>query len=132
MIIYFGFVQLYKKLKSYIIAKYIAPPSQDSDTKKYLTATPVNASPNKMPHPRFDTQWEENSYWKHYTNYMESKLDDAELELARHLELDYIAAAAQRKPQQKQKRQQKQQPPSAQESEGWTLVTRGRRRGQNK
>jgi len=66
-----------------------------------------------MPHPHFRTTWEENSYWKHYNNYMESKLDDAELELARQLA-------------------QQQQPPPAEQTDGWTLVTRGRRRGQKK
>ena len=24
-----------------------------------------------MPHPRFRTNWEENSYWRHYDNHME-------------------------------------------------------------
>ena len=28
-----------------------------------------------MPHPQFETQWEEDSYWKHYDNYMESKAE---------------------------------------------------------
>jgi len=26
-----------------------------------------------MPPPTFDTQWEEDSYWKHYENYLEQK-----------------------------------------------------------
>ena len=29
-----------------------------------------------MPHPHFRTNWEENSYWRHYDNYMESKQAD--------------------------------------------------------
>jgi hypothetical protein len=28
-----------------------------------------------MPHPRFKHQWEEDSYWKHYEQYLESKAD---------------------------------------------------------
>jgi hypothetical protein len=106
-------------LKSYIITKYIAPPG----TKKYLTvkgsqSKPQPANPNKMPHPHFRTTWEENSYWKHYTNYMESKMED---------EAYYLSHA-----QQQQKQPPAQQPPAEQQSEGWTLVTRGRRRGQKK
>jgi len=71
-----------------------------------------------MPHPHFRTTWEENSYWKHYTNYMESKLDDAELELA------------QQPPQPPQPPSASQPPPV--QTDGWTLVTRGRRGGQKK
>ncbi|NDH69470.1 MAG: hypothetical protein EBY22_16560 [Gammaproteobacteria bacterium] len=29
-----------------------------------------------MHHPQFRMQWEEDSYWKHYDNYMESKADE--------------------------------------------------------
>jgi hypothetical protein len=69
-----------------------------------------------MPHPHFRTTWEENSYWRHYDNYMESKLDDEERE------------SEQQQQEQSQKQSQQQQ-----QSDEWTLVTRHRRhRGQNK
>jgi hypothetical protein len=73
-----------------------------------------------MPHPHFRTTWEENSYWRHYDNYMESKLDDEERESE----------------QQQQEQSQKQSQQQQQQSDEWTLVTRHRRhcrnRGQNK
>jgi hypothetical protein len=77
-----------------------------------------------MPHPHFRTTWEENSYWKHYHNYMESKLDDEERE----------SEQQQQEQSQKQSQQQSQkQSQQQQQSDEWTLVTRHRRhRGQNK
>lgn len=43
----------------------------------------------KMPHPHFNTPSEENSYWRHYDNYMEGKKaeeEDAKYYAAKRLE----------------------------------------------
>jgi hypothetical protein len=70
-----------------------------------------------MPHPHFRTIWEENSYWRHYDNYMESK----QLEEEREETLE----------KQQQLQQQSRAQAQAEAEQPWTLVTR-RRRGQNK
>jgi len=76
-----------------------------------------------MPHPHFRTTWEENSYWRHYDNYMESK----------RLEEETLEKQEQEQQQQQQQLQQSraQAQAQAEAEQPWTLVTR-RRRGQNK
>jgi len=73
-----------------------------------------------MPHPHFRTTWEENSYWRHYDNYMESK----QLEEEREETLE-------KQQQLRQQQLQQQSRAQAEAEQPWTLVTR-RRRGQNK
>ena len=78
-----------------------------------------------MPHPTFEHACEENSYWRHYDNYMESKREEEE---TRERELEESKKQKQTQTKTQSKTQQQQQPL---QSDGWTLVTR-KRRGQNK
>ena len=47
-----------------------------------------------MPHPRFRHQWEEDSYWRHYENYLEAEGYQKEQE---QQEAAVAAAAAEEK-----------------------------------